>query len=117
MESIELPRMAQALSCPPRTLCRMIHSLSAARSLQKAPVSLERAARGLQMDQKALSQFLTDILEQRDQALTPELAQMVLGLSRSVFYRYFKEGKIPAIIHVGRFSRFSLEALKQLSLG
>lgn len=54
-------------------------------------------------------------MEKRDSALVPDIAVMVSGLSRPVFYRRFKEGKIPAIVHVGRFSRFSLEAIKALT--
>ncbi len=111
METIELTVMAAALSCQPRTLCRLIHGLSAARSLQKAPVSLERAARYLQTDRQVLSRFLDDALNGRDEALTPEFAVMVSGKTRPTFYRLVKEGRIPAIVHVGRFSRFSREAI------
>lgn len=68
------------------------------------------------MDQQALSRFLTAAFDKRDQALTPDIAQMVTGKTRATFYRLVKEGKIPALVSVGRFSRFSLEALKSLSL-
>jgi tyrosine-protein phosphatase YwqE len=37
---------------------------------------------------------------------------MMLNKPRSTFFRLLKEGKIPVIVHVGRFSRFSREALK-----
>jgi predicted DNA-binding transcriptional regulator AlpA len=58
---------------------------------------------------------LTAALAGKDEALTPEFALMVTGKPRSTFYRLLGEGKIPTIVHVGRFSRFSLEALKALS--
>lgn len=114
MEVIELPRMAAALSCQPRTLCRLIHGPFAARSLARAPVSLGVAARALQADQKALCKFLIATLDGKDDALIPDIAIMVSELTRPTFYRYFKEGKIPAVVHVGRFSRFSRETIKSL---
>ena len=112
METIELPSMAAALSCQPRTLCRLIHGPFAARSLARAPVSLALAAQSLKTEQLPLSQFLTAALAGKDEALTPEFAIMVLNKPRSTFFRLLKEGKIPVIVHVGRFSRFSGEALK-----
>ncbi len=114
METIELTSMAEALSCQPRTLCRLIHGPFAARSLQKAPVSLGLAAQSLMTEQQALSQFITEALAKRDEALTPEFAWMVMDKTRPTFYRLFKAGQIPAIVHVGRFSRFSRVALKAL---
>lgn len=113
MEVIELPRMAEALSCQPRTLCRLIHGPFAARSLRKAPVSLEVAALSLKTEQQALSLFIESALAGKDEALDPEWAVIVSGLPKSTFYRHHKEGAIPAIVHVGRFSRFSREAIKQ----
>lgn len=111
METIELPSMAAALSVRPRTLCRLIHGPFAARSLQRAPVSLERAAHYLKTDELLLSRFLIEALAGRDEALTLEFAMMVVNKPRSTFFRLLKEGKIPVIVHVGRFSRFSRVAL------
>ena len=104
--------MAAALSCRPRTLCRLIHGPFAARSLQRAPVSLGLAAQSLKTDELLLSRFLSAALSGADDALTPEVAIMMLNKPRSTFFRLLKEGKIPVIVHVGRFSRFSREALK-----
>lgn len=114
METIELPVMAAALCCQPRTLSRLIHGRFAARSLQKAPVSLALAAQYLKTEQLPLSLFLRAALNGTDEALTPEFAMMVLDKPRSTFFRLLKEGKIPVIVHVGRFSRFSRNQLAAL---
>lgn len=114
METIELPDMAAALCCHPRTLSRLIHGRFGARSLQKAQVSLALAAPLLKTEQLPLSQFLNAVQRGEDEALTPEFAMMVLDKPRSTFFRLLKEGKIPVIVHVGRFSRFSRNALATL---
>lgn len=114
MEKIELPRMAAALSCPPRTLCRLLYGLSAARSLRKAVVSLDHAGPALNMEE-VLSQFLEDVIAGKDEALDPFWARTVADVSKATFNRRHKEGVIPAIIHVGRFVRFSSNAVKRFA--
>lgn len=114
METIELPHLAAAFSCQPRTLCRLIHGPFAARSLQKAPVSLALAAQALQMGEPALLSFLTATLTGKDEGLTLEFALMVTNKTKRTFYRQIKEGKIPVLVSVGRFTRFSREALKAI---
>ena len=111
MEVIELTRMAEALSCQPRTLCRLIHGPFGARSLQKGLVSLGLAAQSLKTDQVALSRFVSSALEKRDEALTAAQAIKLSGMKRSTFYRHVQEGTIPVVAQAGKFSRFSSEAI------
>lgn len=65
------------------------------------------------MEPQALLNFLTAVSSGTDAALDPEFAVMASGKSRAAFYRLLKEGKIPVLIQVGRFTRFSRVALNQ----
>lgn len=114
LRDVALHDLAQALSCHPRTLFRLLTGASNPYSKKKAIVSLTRAGQLLNTDPERLSRFLMDWKNKTDEAVDIDIAAMILSRSERQIRRLLRDKQLPTLAHFGHTLRFSSRALKQI---